>query len=94
MSTQDIRFVILALRILQSPRHRQTLVRLAMGRPMSPTRYRATSRNGDGTGSGLVIPRNNYGAFSEFLTFGQVLQWHLPVVTGPRTMFRNHSQPK
>jgi len=37
------------------PQNRSTLIWLAMGWLMPPTRYRATSRNGDGTGSGLVI---------------------------------------
>lgn len=57
MTRTDIAHVILALRILQSPRHRQTLIRLAMGRPLSPTRYRATWTHGGALGQGLSGPK-------------------------------------
>ena len=56
-----------------------TLIPLSSVRSMPPTSYRASSRNGDGIGMGLVIPRNNYGAFSEFLTFPLVPQRTRPV---------------
>ena len=36
------------------PQRRAALLRLAMGKPMSPTSYRASSRDGDGTGVSLV----------------------------------------
>ncbi len=53
MTRADIANVTLALRLLPDPQHRATLLRLAMGRPMSPTRYRATSRTGGALGQGL-----------------------------------------
>jgi len=38
-----------------NPHHRSALLWLSMGSPMSPTRYRSTSRNGRGMGVELVL---------------------------------------
>ena len=59
MNRADIRFVILALCILQSPRHRQSLIRMAMGRPLSPTIPAPSSRTGEALGQGMTDPKQN-----------------------------------
>jgi len=38
------------------PQHRAVLLWLSMGWPMPPTRWRASSRKGEGAGTGLVLP--------------------------------------
>jgi hypothetical protein len=53
LTTDQAAAVTLALELLREPHHRATLLRLAMGRPMSPTRWRATSRTGEALGQGL-----------------------------------------
>ena len=67
-----------------------TPLRLAMGWPMPPTRWRATSRNGEGMGMGLVRTENKTRVPAGCSVSLQVPRSSLPAVTGPRTMFRNH----
>jgi hypothetical protein len=58
MTRADIATIAFALAVLQSPRHRQSLIRMALGAPLPPTRWRATWTRGDGTGQGkeLTMP--------------------------------------
>ena len=67
MNLSDIRFVILALHLMRDPQRRTALLPLSMGSSMPPTSYRATSCNGDGTGSGLVGTETKRGASLVFL---------------------------
>jgi hypothetical protein len=53
------------------PQHRAALLWLSMGSAMSPTRWRATSRKGDGTGSGLVCAETKRGASLVILAFSR-----------------------
>ena len=90
MNLSDIRFVILALHLMRDPQRRTALLPLSMGSAMPPTSWLASSCDGEGMGMGLVKTENRTRVPDGCSVSPQVPRWHLPVVTGPRTMFRNH----
>ena len=82
MSRADIATIAFAFRLLPEPRHRAAPLRMAMGRPLSPPRYRATWTHGGALGQGLSDPKQKKLPCQLFDPL-EVPQWHLPVVTGP-----------
>jgi hypothetical protein len=56
LTTDQAAAVTLALELLREPHHRATLLRLAMGRPMSPTIPAPSSRTGEAWDKGRNRP--------------------------------------
>jgi hypothetical protein len=54
MTPQTLAFVALALELLRDPQHRDALIRLAASAHALPTRWRASSRTGEGMGQGAT----------------------------------------